>query len=279
MKILGVIVTYNPNLNRLDENLYSIFKQVDKVLVIDNASQNSLGVWGGLSKYPNVELFEFNENHGVAYALKCAMEFAENENYDFVLTLDQDSVAHSSLIDIYRKYANKSEYQDTCIFTCNIVDRNFWIQEMNKQEICSVNECITAGMFMKVSLYKKLDGYDEKMFIDNVDFDICYQALEKNYKIMKINFDGILHEVGNGRNVYLFGIAMVSYNEPPFRQYYMARNNFYMSKKHKKFFPYWHAVAREIKFWAIIILFETSKIKKLKKRVEGILDYRKMKVS
>lgn len=114
------------------------------------------------------------------------------------------------------------------------------------------------------------------MFIDFVDFEISYQLKEVGFKIIRINFDGILHEVGKGRNIRFLNKEFVSYNEPPFRQYYMARNGFYVAKKHPNYFSYKQAIKREIKSWLIIGLFEDRKISKLVSRAKGIKDYRKL---
>lgn len=38
--ILGAIVAYNPNIERLTENINNINKQVGKLLIIDNGSTN-----------------------------------------------------------------------------------------------------------------------------------------------------------------------------------------------------------------------------------------------
>ena len=40
MKYIAGIVLYNPDLGRLKENIESICKQVDKVILIDNGSDN-----------------------------------------------------------------------------------------------------------------------------------------------------------------------------------------------------------------------------------------------
>lgn len=114
------------------------------------------------------------------------------------------------------------------------------------------------------------------MFIDRVDWDICYQLIEKGFKIYRVNYNGLLHEVGKGKNGKLFGKKIVVYNEPPFRHYYIARNNLYLYKKHPDFFSLLGIVKGEVRAWFIILLFEDDKLKKFKARIKGINDYKRM---
>ena len=40
-KYLAGIVTFNPDIERLNENISAIINQVDKVVVVDNGSENA----------------------------------------------------------------------------------------------------------------------------------------------------------------------------------------------------------------------------------------------
>ena len=40
MKFLAIIVTYNPDVERLEENIKAIATQVDKVVIVDNGSDD-----------------------------------------------------------------------------------------------------------------------------------------------------------------------------------------------------------------------------------------------
>ena len=56
------------------------------------------------------------------------------------------------------------------------------------------------------------------MFIDKVDFDICYSLRDKGLRIIKIDFDGLLHEVGHGKEISIFGIKKTVFNHPAWRR-------------------------------------------------------------
>ena len=40
IKIIATIVTYNPDIDRLSENIKSVYCQVDEIYIYDNASKN-----------------------------------------------------------------------------------------------------------------------------------------------------------------------------------------------------------------------------------------------
>lgn len=276
IKNLCGIVTYNPEMERLYENISAIYLQVDQVIIVDNGSKNIDNIKDMVKKFnKDILIIELNSNYGIATALKKIMDYADKNEYKWVLTLDQDSVCNEDIIKHYMKYIY---IHNIGMLTCNIIDRNF--KENNNiveiDEIIEIPMCITSAAFVNVDAYNHTAGYDEKMFIDWVDFDICIQLRNAGYKIMKVNYDGLLHEVGNGKNVKIFGKQYIAYNHSSFRQYYMARNHFYVAKKYPNIISLKNEIKKEIRFWIIIILFERNKVSKLLARCRGMMDVRKL---
>ena len=108
MKIVAGIVLYNPDEKRLLENIAKIIHQVDKVICIDNNSKNINEIASKLkSKYQKIEIIYNNENKGIAYALNQILNYAYENQYEWFLTLDQDSVVEKDLINTYLRYINE----------------------------------------------------------------------------------------------------------------------------------------------------------------------------
>ena len=275
MKVLAGIVLFNPDIKRLKENIDAIYEQVDSVLLVNNGSDNIDTIRDMIVVYSKIAVLDNGSNLGIATALKKIMDYAVEGGYDWVLTLDQDSVCQPGLINAYSKYYG---LDNVGILTCNIVDRNFSVASgfTEGQEYREVLQCITSASLIKVVAYCQTDGFDEKLFIDSVDFDICINMRIHGFKIYKINYNGILHEVGHGRNVKLLFKDYISYNHSPFRQYYMARNHKYLVMKYPDQFSGSKEWIREIRSEAIILLYEEEKIKKLRSRWKGLLDAKKL---
>lgn len=269
MKLMAGIVLFNPEIERLKENIDAIYNQVNLVLLVNNGSDNLDKVEELAKKYDSIVIQDNGSNLGIATALKEIMDYAIVKEYDWVLTLDQDSVCQAELVKNYIKYCGVDKVG---ILTCNIVDRNFASDSgfSENLEYREVSQCITSGSLLNVEAYCHTDGFDEKLFIDSVDFDICINMRLHGFKIIKINYDGILHEVGHGKNVILLFKKYIAYNHSPLRQYYMARNHKYLVMKYPDQFSRAKETIREIRAEFIILFYEKDNMKKLKSRWKGL---------
>ena len=276
MKVLAIIVLYNPDIDRLNQNIKAVSSQVDEVVLVDNGSGNIDEVKNNIK---NSVTFIYNDkNVGIARALNEGFEYAIKNEYDWVLTLDQDSVTEKHLVEIYKKYLH---LPDIGMLTCNFVDRNanVFLEEKQEDEYYTVSRCITSASFCSVEAYKKSGGFDDHMFIDCVDYDYSAKMYKNNYKIYRINYDGLLHEIGHTKVYHFFGLKSISTNHSDFRQYYMARNNIILAKKYPEYYKMSNRIKSEIFKWIVILLFEKNKFKKLSRRFSGIKDGIKYKVS
>lgn len=272
MKILAGIVLYNPDIQRLKENISTIRSQVDQIVFVDNGSSAPEQYQFLLEKSDTIIRSDTNE--GIATALNKILKFAQNHHFDWFITLDQDSVCKEGLVAEYSKY---TELPVAGVLTCNIIDRNIGTTIRNDQEYCEIKNCITSASFCNTAAFTKIGGFDDWLFIDAVDFDVCSNLRANHYKIYHINFDGLLHEVGHGKKVRMFG-EKISYNHSPFRNYYIARNNLYLTYKYPGDFPLKKYITHEMVRELIILFYEKEKFKKLGRRWKGIRDaLRKMK--
>lgn len=274
--VLAGIVTYNPDIKRLRENITALLKQVRYIYIVDNGS-NNIGEIEELIKNENIHIKKYDKNMGIAQALKEIMDYAKSANFAWVLTLDQDSITEDGLIEKYLEYGNMPICSDVGMFTCLIKDRNFDDKkyEVQTQDIIEVPYCITSAAFTNVEKYFKTEGYDAGFFIDAVDFDICYSLRDKGYKICRINHTGLFHEVGHGENRRFLWKKIVIYHQKAFRIYYFSRNLILMNRKHKKLYPFSHLMKNELALLIRILFYEDSKKEKLNSFLKGIKDAKK----
>ena len=274
-KIVAGIVLYQPEIRRLKENIDSIWPQVDRLYLVDNGSDNIVDIIELVSRYQGIKLIRNKENRGIAAALNQIMDAGICEGAGWVLTLDQDSVCDPGLIEVYRAYLGTDR---AGIITCNIVDRNY--HEPNTfaegERWKEIPKCITSGSLTSVQAYMCCEGFEEKLFIDWVDFEFCFHLRRKGFRVIRVNYDGLLHEMGKGRDVRLFGKPYVAYNHPPIRNYYFARNHFYLVRKYPDMLSARREWLRELRAEAIILLYEKQKWTKLRERWRGMKDSRKM---
>lgn len=270
------IVLYNPDINRMKENINAIINQVDYVILVDNGSKNKSDIEAAIEhSFHNSDklIINFSEkNNGIAWALNQIFKIAEEQSVKWVLTLDQDSVCPSDIIEGYIKYSTSISKNKIGILCPTIVDKNAGILEGDVHKTEEIKRCITSGSFTSLAAWKQLSGFDEKMFIDGVDFDFCDRLRMNGYKIIRIGSISLTHELGKiTTHRFLFKTVKVQNHSAP-RKYYIVRNRFYVSRKEKNTFAILTSFFFVIKFSATIVLFEKNRRKKLKAVFKGMCD-------
>lgn len=82
------IVTYNPDIQRLLENISAILLQTTQVIVVDNGSVNISEIQSACSTIQNLTLAKNAENKGIAKALNQLCKMAMGYGYGWILLLD-----------------------------------------------------------------------------------------------------------------------------------------------------------------------------------------------
>lgn len=273
-KIIAGIVLYNPEQVRLCENIKGIANQVDRIIFVDNGSDNLEEIEKLLPR--NASLICNEKNLGIATALNEILQYALDHDYDWVLTLDQDSVAAGDIVETYRQLiADKVHLGMIC---CEIKDRNATLQREENQpkEDGYIEQCITSASMVNVKAWQEVGGFDDVMFIDSVDFDFCILLRKEGWKIFRTYKTHILHEVGHSKVIKIFGKEYLSLNHSPFRYYYIVRNTIYQGRKHSSLFKSLLLTARA--FWTVV-RFESQKRQKVVRMLKGFYNGFTMPIS
>ena len=98
MKIGCVLVMYNPRQELLTTSLNSLNGQVDEIFLGDNSVNMPDFMATLLTLYPNVYYRGFKENLGIAEAQNRGITYFQEKEFDFVLFMDQDSLAPKNLV-------------------------------------------------------------------------------------------------------------------------------------------------------------------------------------
>lgn len=269
MDISAGIVLFNPDINRLKENISVVIVQCAHIYLVDNGSNNIDEVKGLLNQYnqSKISILCNLENQGIAKALNQLTTAAQKEGFDWILTLDQDSVAPSNIVEEFEKYTNNLNTGMLCPVIC---DRNKGVVIEAKDGYKEIDECITSGSLLNITAWREIGGFDESMFIDGVDFDICYRLRKNGYKILCIQSVVLLHELGRIEyHRFLFWKVLVK-NHSAFRKFYIARNTVYLARKeHTNIIK---AILQNVKLFLIAVCYEDDKWKKSKKILQGTID-------
>ena len=100
-RIAAGIVLFNPEMSRLEENISSIIKQSEIIYLVDNGSDNIDSIndfVNQLDEY-KIVLQRNKNNEGIAKALNQLCSMAIGDDFKWILTLDQDSVCPSKMVE------------------------------------------------------------------------------------------------------------------------------------------------------------------------------------
>lgn len=226
-RIVSGIVLYNPSIPRLWENIQAVLPQVDKLVLIENGSKDTTYLKD--FEDDKIEVIVNDENKGIAFALNQIMQFAHDNGADWALTLDQDSVVADNLVREYRRFM----LPNVGIVTCCINDRNFIAygegRETDGEEL---NFCITSASMTNVKAVIEVGGFDNDMFIDWVDWDICLALRHGGYKIVRAAKTYLIHELGDKTKAKVWhGHQLLIMRRSKMRSYYINRNWIYIARK------------------------------------------------
>lgn len=295
-RIAAGIVLYNPDMNRLDKCIKSILAQVDFLIMFDNSTEDLDSSF--LERFDK-EKFVYitkHKNKGIAYALNQIMSKAKNQGYDWVITLDQDSIMQPQIVKDYRKCIESRE-TELGIVCPQVIDKRRKYMEIKKEPAYEfIEDTITSASCTNIRAWENIGGFDEWLFIDLVDNEFCKRLVVSGYKIMRINkcildqeFGKISPKKESIQNFYIKlskilhndNIAKLSYKKvvDPMRVYYTSRNIIYVNKKMKRYgkvgFQNYNCkgyVGFMMSFLAPSIVRGGDKIKILKAIVKGTVD-------
>lgn len=242
MKIAAGIVLYNPEINRFKPCIDSLIQQVDKIYVFDN-SENA----EQLSQDAKIVYITEHKNLGIAYALNRIMENAHADGFDWIITMDQDSIIPNVMVDEYKKAIRNNE--NLGIVCPQVIDNRRGYMEIKKESLQEfVDFCITSASCTSIEAWEKIGKFDEWLFIDLVDNEFCRRLVLSGYKILRLNDIVLNQEFGKiipksersqkfwiavSKLLHNQNFAKFSYRKfvSPMRVYYTCRNIIYVNKK------------------------------------------------
>ena len=270
--ILAVIVSYNPD-EKIIRCYNSIKEQVDKVIIVDNFSINKKSKQYLKQLSTEIEIIYNDKNYGMAKALNQAAQYAIDNKYKWLLTIDQDSEflpnTYSTILNSYEEMSDKEETM--------LIAPQFKKRIEYEKQICSNKKIlwgkktliITSGSLIRIEIFKQIGFFEEKLFIDRVDFDFCF----------RININGFITKMAE--NIFFIcefskegkshSVTVTNYSAQ--RRFYITRNTVYLLK-------YFFYFPKEILYLIIndcivpifiIIFFEKDKFNKITKSFKGLL--------
>jgi rhamnosyltransferase len=272
--IAAVTILYNPEKDFYN-NILSYANHVSLLILIDNSENPDLDLHKKLQEINHVIIIPYHENKGISKALNDAVELAESKGFDWIMTMDQDSSFEKLMIEKYVEQFSLLPNKEM-IAAVGPVSESKNNPDTGEKTI-NVTSLITSGSLVNIGITKKIGGFNEKLFIDEVDHEFCYRAILQGYSILQFPEIFLQHKLGELTSIPLpFGRKTNPRSlHSPLRLYYMVRNSCYMISTFKTAFP---EEMKRKKTDVLVkiknsLLFEKNKLKVIKYVAKGLCHF------
>lgn len=261
MRILAIVVTYHPEKELLEKNVSAFIDHVDKVLIWENTPAIERKKFRFFD-HDKVEYCGDGIN-SISHALNYGWKYAENNDYEYLLTMDQDSV----FID-FKSYLATTIYNPSApigIWGPNAYGFTYTGFRENEK-------IFTSGMLIKTDLLSQIGGWNELFAIDCVDDELCFKARRLGIGKYILGDNELEHRLGNPNVVSFRGRKITLRNDSPSRLYSIYKSHVLMCRLFPEVKSY---RAESISFWGknviYILMFEDNKIRKISAAIRGLL--------
>ena len=228
MKVIACVVLYNPD-DMMLGNILSYYYKINELIIIDNSPVRSDFFYHYFKDESRTEYVFFGENLGIATALNTACRLALDKGYNWILTMDQDS---RFVDDSFFSLLQKGFSPEVAIYAASYTDVfGRWLKPYDS-DFNEIHFAISSGNLLHLSKWEEVEGFEDKLFIDEVDHDFCLKLRLKKYKILTSREILLSHTVGVKDSVNLTNKSKTSSRPQPIRFYYITRNGLYIIKRY-----------------------------------------------
>ena len=271
------MTAYYPNESNL-ENAKKISGQSDLLIICDNSPVAHKKLFSNIK---NAKYFFWGKNLGLSAAFNYVLKNKDLDwlDDDYVIFFDQDSTIPMHHIDMLVREYELLIMQGERVGCIGPV---YFDLSSSKEEIprlksfvnknsMKVSSIITTSMLCQYKSLREIDFWNEKVFLDMADWDICWRFEEKKMNVYLTYASVIRHILGQGvKKVGPFKLHIGK----PFREYYQTRECLYFL--FKDYVPYKY----KCRFLLMLtvrpilhILFLNNKTERFRYIGKGIIDF------
>lgn len=267
-RVAAIVITYHPGLKRFSKLLESLPDDVI-VVVVDNGSSSAdvEAMASLLAARGDSQLIRNECNVGLAAAINQGAADPGSNRAEFLLLLDQDSIPRqdslTALCDGILKLEKEGEVVGCVgprlVDSATGLEHGFhtirglrWVRVFVGPGASRPVRCANlngSGTLMRASVFKRMDGLDERLFVDHVDTDWSFRVLDAGLGLFGIPNAVFDHSMGErGMRFWFMGWRVWPVRSPK-RHYFLFRNAITLMRR-----PY---VPSVWKFWAMVKLGAT----------------------
>ena len=261
--VCAVVVTYRPN-ETVVEHLRNILPQVQRLVVIDNAStDDEISPVRAASSALRFHLIENSVNLGIAEALNQGVRWAIDQQYRWVILFDQDSAVTPGFIEqMFEAWDTHAARERLASSQPRCVDPKTG-SELHIPRAVDGSPIfpMTSGSLMPVWIFDRIGWFASEYFIDLVDWEYAFRVRAAGFLIAQSNRAKLWHSPGNPAELRVLGRAFPHSRHDAMRRYYISRNSIALYRSYLFSFPAWvlRALYRQIHEMLVCLIAEQNR--------------------
>ncbi len=249
MKLAAVVVLYEPEeigLEKVISNIKSYSPCCGKLYIVDNSQKTHEEI---KNSFPSCAYISNKNAGGIAGAQNKGCLMAMEDGFEWCMTMDQDSIFEEGQIE---------KIPFACLFLCTkrqlgsfvfsayhkFQQRIFWTKQIRFKilsplkkkilgkkyrprvlpEIEEAVRVIASANIIRLKEWDRAGRFDESLFIDEVDYDLCHRLIRDGKKIIVFNQAHLKQVFGKTQPFTLLIKYAPVYGST--RLYYIFRNAF-----------------------------------------------------
>ncbi len=268
MKLAAVVIWYNPleiGEEKIIQNILSYSSYCEKIYIVDKSSALHEEL---TKKIPN-SIYISNKNvGGIAGGQNRGCEKALEDGFEWAMTMDQDSIFEAEQIKEYIRLVEEyiptdekavsfgpkiKNLNETLYWTkwirLNIlspIKRKIlgkrWKPQPPKPLFDKVERIIASANIINLVKWKKVGKFDEILFIDEVDYDLCYKFIRDNINIIRFNNVFLNQFFGSMEKNKIIKRYYGNYSEN--RIFYIFRNALIQYKRYSEYRDFYKSILK-----------------------------------
>lgn len=255
ISIASVTVAYNgakflpPHLEALKRQS----RKLDEIVVVNNASTDETSNLLR-DQYPDVTILNLAENGGVGGGYAAGLGYAAlQRKHEWVWLFDQDSVpADDGLEKLLKGLQDTGEARASvgiiaplCVNPATRVyypglswrGANLCATPLTPgQKLIYADSVLSSGSLVRRQAIEAAGLPRTDFFMDFVDHEHCLRLRRHGFKVVVVQDTFLEHTLGEPEERTFFGLSKHWTDHPPWREYYMTRNEVFTMRQH---YPAW----------------------------------------
>lgn len=231
MKVVCLVVTYNPDPDKLLKLTVAIRESGADYVIVDNSDEY---VWLPDDGF----VIRLGANKGIAAAQNIGINHSLGVGAEVLVFLDQDSSLDAGVIEgllegisngdaeivapIYKDYEKGFTYPIVNVLRSGLREK---IIPYSGGRPFYTNVAISSGTAVQSHVFEKVGLMREDFFIDYVDTEWCLRCFAFGYRVKVLPSVCMRHSIGD-RSINLYFLRVPVHS--PYRRYYRVRNSIHL---------------------------------------------------